>query len=83
MVTRTGCIAAAIDCVKDRETEKRELYLIHFLQQGQMVKLEEEVIKRSLSWDEICKWSTSRRSFLLHATYVALPNKPNEMEGCE
>ena len=51
-----------------------------------MVKLEEEVIERKLSWDEIWKWSTSQLSFILRATYdnyVALPNKPHEMDGCE
>ena len=68
------------DCVKDREAEKRELHLIQCAQQVQMVKWEEKVIERKLSLDEIWKWSTSRLSFLLRATYDMSPSPTNLMK---
>ena len=68
---------AASDCVKAKEAEKRELHLIRCAQQGQMLKWEEEVIERKVGWDEIWKWSTSRISFLLRATYDVLPSPTN------
>ena len=63
--------------VKDLEAERRELHLIQCAQQGQVVRWEENVIERKLSWNEIWNWSTSRLSFLVRSTYDVLPSPTN------
>ena len=68
---------AASACVKEIEAEERELHLIQCSQQGQMIKWEEKVIERKLSWNEIWHWNTSRLSFLIRSTYDVLPSPSN------
>ena len=68
---------AASNLTKKREAEKREIHLLQCAQQGQMMKWEEEVVERKITWDEIWKWSTSRLSFLLRSTYDVLPTPRN------
>ena len=63
--------------VKAGEAEKRELHLIQCSQQGQMVRWEDKVIERKLSWKEIWSWTTSRLSFLVRSTYDVLPSPTN------
>ena len=63
--------------IKDRESEKREVHLIQCAQQGQVVRWEENVAERKLSWNEIWNWNTSRLSFLVRSTYDVLPTPAN------
>ena len=56
------------------EAEKRDVHLVQCAQQGQVVRWEENVIERKLSWTEIWNWSTSRLSFLVRSTYDVLPS---------
>ena len=63
--------------IKDLESERREVHLIQCSQQGQVVRWEENVVERKLSWNEIWNWNTSRLSFLLRSTYDVLPSPAN------
>ena len=63
--------------VKSNEAERRDLHLIQCSQQGQMVRWEDRVIERKLSWREIWSWTTSRLSFLVRSTYDVLPSPTN------
>ena len=69
--------AAVCNQVKEVEAEKRELHIIQCAQQGHMTKLEENVVERKISWNEIWKWITSRLSFLVRSTYDVLPSPAN------
>ena len=63
--------------IKDLESERREVHLIQCAQQGQVVRWEENVVERKLSWNEIWNWNMSRLSFLLRSTYDVLPSPAN------
>ena len=76
MNTRERRLAASSK-VKEMEAEKRDVHLVQCAQQGQVVRWEENVIERKLSWTEIWNWSTSRLSFLVRSTYDVLPSPVN------
>ena len=59
------------------EAERRELHLIQCAQQGQVVRMDEKVLERKLSWNEVWNWTTSRLSFLIRSTYNVLPSPTN------
>ena len=76
MNTRERRLAASTK-VKDIEAERREVHLVQCAQQGQVLRWEENVIERKLTWSEVWKWSTSRLSFLIRSTYDVLPSPVN------
>lgn len=76
-MTRRERRRAVGDEVKDKEAERREVHLIQCCQQGQMTRWVENVVERKISWNEIWKWTTSRLSFLIRATYDVLPSPVN------
>ena len=53
------------------------MHLVQCSQQGQVLRWEENVIERKLSWTEVWNWSTSRLSFLVRSTYDVLPSPVN------
>ena len=63
--------------VKSLEAERRDVHLIQCSHQGQVVRWEENVVERKLSWSEIWNWNTSRLSFLVRSTYDVLPSPTN------
>ena len=76
MNTRERRLAASSK-VKEMEAERREVHLVQCAQQGQVLRWEEKVIERKLSWTEIWNWSTLHLTFLVRSTYNVLPSPLN------
>ena len=65
------------NAVRSRENERRRLHLVQCAVQGQVVRWEENIIERKISWKEAWEWTTSRMSFLVRSTYDVLPSPSN------
>ena len=76
-MTRKERREAVTSELKNTEAARRELHLIQCAQQGQIVRWEEKVVERKLTWTEIWDWTTSRLSFLVRSTYDVLPSPTN------